>query len=45
MKILQVLTELGAGGAERVVLELSEELVRRGGVYARMNRIQNSAIA
>ena len=30
MKILQVLTELGAGGAERVVLDLSEELVRRG---------------
>ncbi len=30
MKILQVLTELGAGGAERVALDLSEELLKRG---------------
>ncbi len=30
MKILQILTELGPGGAERVVLDLSEELMLRG---------------
>lgn len=30
MKILQILTELGPGGAERVVLDLSAELLRRG---------------
>lgn len=30
MKILQILTELGPGGAERVALDLSTELLRRG---------------
>ncbi len=30
MKILQMLTELGAGGAEKVVLNLSRELVAKG---------------
>ncbi|MEI3040644.1 MAG: glycosyltransferase family 4 protein [Victivallales bacterium] len=30
MKILQILTELGPGGAERVALDLSAELLRRG---------------
>ena len=30
MKILQILTELGPGGAERVVLDLTEQLLARG---------------
>ena len=30
MKILQILTELGPGGAERVVLDLSGELIAEG---------------